>query len=161
MEDALLVEFPQLVGVDAETRQCLFLIGLSILANLVVLDNIGLLIRADDPQPVPQLMLLQELLGQVLQVALGNLSISRLEDNLVGITGDGDSGLSEIVGTAVDLDAVGKVLLKRRHVENLVGDGSRAVNDELAGQFHLLLLSIENQKKEHGRDEISIRKRVI
>jgi hypothetical protein len=96
------------------------------------------------------LVLLQELLGEVLQVTLGEGNVGNNGDLVVSGTGDGNS-LTQVVGTTIDLDTVMKVLLllvqdgvsffsfyvlcvktyKGSGIKDLVVGGTRAVNDKL------------------------------
>jgi hypothetical protein len=56
------------------------------------------------------LVLLQELLGEVLEVTLGESNVSDNGDLVIGRTRDSD-GFTEVVGTTINLDTVVKVLL--------------------------------------------------
>jgi hypothetical protein len=73
-------------------------------------------------------VLLQVLLGQVLQVALGETDIGLDADALI-ITGDLNT-LSEVASSASDLDAGSEELCEVGSVEDLVLDGLGAVNGE-------------------------------
>lgn len=70
--------------------------SLLVILVLVVTDNIveskliDTLGRADDPQPVPELLLLQELLGQVLEVAARELLVRDHLDAAILLVRDGD-----------------------------------------------------------------------
>jgi len=55
------------------------------------------------------LVLLQELLGEVLEVTLGEGNVGNNGDLVVGRARDSDS-LTEVVGTTINLDTVMKVL---------------------------------------------------
>jgi hypothetical protein len=59
-------------------------------------------------------------------------------DLSIALLGDGDC-VSEVSGTALDLDAVVQELLECLDVEDLVVDGLRAVDDELLGDLGALL----------------------
>lgn len=87
-------------------RESLFLIGglLFIIVNVEVAQLISLLISSNDVHEVTQLVLLQELLGQILQVALAELD-GAVDEDLGTVTTDGDS-LAELAGLAVDLELV-------------------------------------------------------
>lgn len=80
-------------------------------------------------QEITQLLLLEVLLGQVLQVSLGERKLSS-DDDLGLVTGNGDLG-AEITGFAVDLDSVVKELLEGGRVEDLVLHWLPAVDGEL------------------------------
>lgn len=126
---------------------CLFFVAflqkensLLVVLSVVIVDNVeelelvDALGGRDDAQPVAELHLLEELLGQVLEVAARqvvvgnnlNLAVARLRDG---------NGLAQVADTAVDLDAVGKVLLEGGDVEDLVAGGLRGVDDELLGRL--------------------------
>lgn len=80
-------------------------------------------------QEITKLGLLQELLGQVLQVALGERKFSSDDD--LGLVG-GDLNLAaKVAGLAVDLDAVVQELVEGGNIEDLVLNGLPAVNSEL------------------------------
>lgn len=102
------------------------LLSLSII-DVEEADLVGVLGGGDDTEPITDLGLLEELLNQVLEVALGEGSLS-LNDDLGLLAGDLDR-LSELAGLSVNLDAglqeVGKVLDGE---EGLSGGG---LNDEL------------------------------
>jgi hypothetical protein len=55
------------------------------------------------------LVLLQELLGEVLEITLGEGNVGNNGDLVVSRTRDSDS-LTEVVGTTINLDTVMKVL---------------------------------------------------
>lgn len=108
---------------------------LVVLVSLVVdnveeLELVDALGGGDDAEPVTELLLLEELLGQVLEVAARelvvgndlNLALALLLDNNV---------VAEVVGAALDLDALLEELLKGGDVENLVGGGLGGVDDVL------------------------------
>lgn len=108
---------------------------LVVLVSLVVdnveeLELVDALGGGDDAEPVTELLLLEELLGQVLEVAARelvvgndlNLALALLLDNNV---------VAEVVGAALDLDALLEELLKGGDVENLVGGGLAGVDDVL------------------------------
>lgn len=99
--------------------------------NIEVLDGIRSLVSGNHTQPVTQLMLLQELLGQVLQVTLGRGDLGGAECNRVILTVNGDATFSQIVGASIHLDTVAQVLFERVHVKDLVVDRCRAVDGEL------------------------------
>jgi hypothetical protein len=55
------------------------------------------------------LVLFQELLGEVLEVTLGESNVGNNSDLVISRTRDGD-GFTEVVGTTINLDTVMKVL---------------------------------------------------
>lgn len=109
----------------------LLLILLVLVANDVVeaelVDTLG---GGDDTEPVTELLLLEELLGQVLEVATGELLVGDDLDLAVVEVGDGD-GLAEVTGAAVNLDAGLEEGGEGRWVEDLVVGWLRSVDDVL------------------------------
>lgn len=67
---------------------------------------------------------------QVLEVATRELLVGDDLDLAVTLLGDLD-GVAEVVGAAINLDAVVKELLEGGDVEDLVAHGLRGVDDEL------------------------------
>jgi hypothetical protein len=100
------------------------------LVDVEVLELEGLLVSGNDTEPVTELVLLQETLGEVLEVTLGERNVGSDGDLGISTTGNLD-GFTKVVGTALDLDAIVKVLLESSGIEDLVVGGTRAVNDEL------------------------------
>lgn len=86
----------------------------------------------DDTEPVTELLLLEELLGQVLEVAARQLVVGNDLDLAVARLLD-DDVVAQVVGAAVDLDAVLEELLEGGDVEDLVASRLRSVDDELLG----------------------------
>jgi hypothetical protein len=113
------------------SRKGLLVILLLVLANNVVeaelVDTLG---GGNDTEPVTELLLLEELLCQVLEVATGEVLVSNDLDLAVVEVGDGD-GLAEVTGAAVDLDARLEEGGEGRRVEDLVVGGLGSVDDEL------------------------------
>jgi hypothetical protein len=110
-----------------------------------------LLIRSDNTEPVTNLVLLQELLGKVLEVTFGESNVGNNSDLVISGTRDGNS-FTEVVGTTINLDTIMKVLFllsgknvsnqairknrkKRTYkgsgIKDLVVSRSRTVNNEL------------------------------
>jgi hypothetical protein len=107
--------------------------------NIVEAELVDALGGGNDTQPVTELLLLEELLGQVLEVATREILV---RDNLnlaVVEVGDGDL-LAEVAGAAVDLDARLQEGGEGRRVEDLVVGGLRSVDDELA--WHVSRLTV-------------------
>jgi hypothetical protein len=86
------------------------LVSLLLVADVEVAQVVGDLGVSDDANEVAQLVLLEELLGQVLQVALGELVLGHNGD-LLALLGNRDQALQLTGLAAVDLDAVVQVLL--------------------------------------------------
>merc|ERR1712137_1359054 len=99
---------------------------LLVILNLVVddveeaelVDTLG---GGNDAEPVTELLLLEELLGEVLQVAAGELLVSNDLDLAITLLGDLDD-LAEVTGAALDLDAVVEELLESLDVKDLIVD---------------------------------------
>lgn len=68
---------------------------------------------------------------QVLEVAAGQVVVGNDLDLAVAGLAD-DDVVAQVVGAALDLDAVLEELLESGHVEDLVVGGLRSVDDELA-----------------------------
>jgi hypothetical protein len=81
----------------------------------------------DNPQPIPQLLLLQELLRQVLEISSTERDMRHDLDLPVSDLLDIDL-VAEIARASLNLDAVVKEFLERRQVEDLVAYGLRAVD---------------------------------
>ncbi|KAH9093063.1 hypothetical protein Ae201684P_008727 [Aphanomyces euteiches] len=120
----------------------LFFIGIFILGvvDVEVTQFVGRLVRGNHVQVVTQLLLLQVLLGQVLQVALGERGDDR-NVQLGLFAGDLDN-VAQDTGLAVHFDAVVQELFERGNVQNLVIDWDRAVNGELQGGLLARLLGL-------------------
>jgi ribosomal RNA-processing protein 12 len=73
--------------------------------NIEELQAVLALTRADDTQPIAQLLLLEELLRQILQVSPAELLVRHDFDAAVADVGDGD-GVAEVPRPAVDFDAL-------------------------------------------------------
>lgn len=86
-------------------------------------------------------MLLEELLGKVLEVTLGELLVGGDGDLGVITTDDGDL-IGQTTSAALDLDAIVEELLESRGIENLVTGGAGAVDDELVGDLLANLLLV-------------------
>lgn len=67
---------------------------------------------------------------QVLEVAAGEIVVGNDLDLAVALLGD-DDVVTEVVGAALDLDAVLEELLEGGDIEDLVVGGLRSVDDEL------------------------------
>ena len=107
----------------------LILIVRFLVVDLEVSELVAVLGVGNHTQPVSQVVLLQVLLGEVLQVSLGEGDVG----------GEGDLGLlplhgellAEVAGLASDLDALLEVLLEVSAVHDTILDGVGAVNEEL------------------------------
>lgn len=128
-----------------EKSKSLLLILIVVLANDVVeaklVDTLG---GGDDTEPVTELLLLEELLCQVLEVATGELLVGDDLDLAVVEVGDGDA-VAEVAGQAVDLDAGLQEGGEGGGVEDLVVGGLRSVDGVL---FAVCQQSPSYRKKE-------------
>lgn len=87
------------------TMHLFLILSLLIVGNVEVTELEGLLVSGNNAQPVTDLVLLQELLGKVLQVALGESNVGNNGDLVITSAGDND-GITQVVGAALNLDAV-------------------------------------------------------
>lgn len=118
----------------------LVLLLLTLLTNNVEeLEGVLALVGGDDTEPVTELLLLEELLGQVLDVATGELLVGNDLDATIAEVGDVDL-LAEVAGEAVDLDALLQEGGEGRGVEDAVVDGLGGVDDELWEESHVSFL---------------------
>jgi hypothetical protein len=123
---------PSLISLcpSSSTKHLLFILLFLILHDIEEPKLIHALTGGHYTQPVTKLLLLQELLGQVLEVAAGELDVRDDFDLIAADLGDGHI-VPEIAGAAFDLDAVMQELLEGADIEDLVGDGLRAVDGKL------------------------------
>lgn len=120
----------------------LVLLLLTLLTNNVEeLEAVLALVGGDDTEPVTELLLLEELLGQVLEVATGELLVSDDLDAAVTEVGDGDA-LAEVAGEAVNLDALLQEGGEGAGVEDTVVHGLGGVDDELFARFVLATFAV-------------------
>lgn len=109
----------------------LVLLLLTLLANDVEeLEGVLALVGGDNTEPVTELLLLEELLGQVLDVTARELLVGDDLDAAVAEVGDVDA-LAEVTGEAVDLDALLQEGGEGGGVEDAVVHGLGGVDDEL------------------------------
>jgi ribosomal RNA-processing protein 12 len=110
---------------------CLLVIVFGLVTNNIEeLEAVLALGGTDDAQPVTELLLLEELLGQVLEVTTAEVLVGHNLDSAIAEVGDGD-GLAEVAGTAVNLDALLQESRKGRRVENAVLGRLGSIDDEL------------------------------
>jgi len=81
----------------------------------------------DHAQPVPQLLLLEEFLGQIFQISPREVDVCDDLDLAIADLADGDV-IAQVARAALDLDAIVQELLEGGEVEDFVGDGLRAVD---------------------------------
>lgn len=111
-------------------KNLFFFFFVFIIGNVEVTKFEGLLVSSDNTEPVTDLVLLQELLGEVLEVTLGEGNVSNNSDLVVSRARDSNS-FTEVVGTTIDLDTVVEVLFESGSVKDLVVGRTGTVNDEL------------------------------
>jgi len=81
-------------------------------------------------------LLLQIAFAQVLELSLAEFEIGRTgHGQLVAVALNDHVARGQLSRLSANLDLVLQVLFELCHVENLVGDGLCAVNDELDGRF--------------------------
>merc|ERR1719228_1604128 len=114
-----------------------------VVVDLEVSQLIAVLCVGNHTQPVPQVVFLQVLLGEVLKVALGEGGGGG-DSNLVLLPDEGDL-LAEVVGFATHLDPLAQVLLEVLAVHDAVLDRVGAVDGELQGQLVLVAASLALQ----------------
>ena len=102
---------------------------LSFLLDVEVLDLVVLLVGGHHVQELPQAVLFQVPLGQVLQVPLREVD-SGIYGHFPVVAGDLDV-VAELAELAVDLDVLAEVLCEVGGVEDLVLDGLGAVDAEV------------------------------
>ena len=98
-------------------------------ADLEVAELVGVLRRGDDVKEITELLLLQVLLGEVLEISLGERKLGS-DVNLGLVTGDGNL-LTEVAGLAVDLDSIVEELLEGRNIEYFVLNRGGTIDGEL------------------------------
>ncbi len=104
------------------------LLFLLVVVDLEVPELVGVLGGGHDAQPVPQVVLLEVLLGQVLEVPLAE-GHGGGEHEPVLLPGEGDV-LAEVARLAADLDALPQVGLEVAAVHDAVLDRVGAVDGE-------------------------------
>jgi hypothetical protein len=89
-----------------------YLLGLFLVGHIEVTELVAVLLVGNYAEEITQLLLLQVLLGQILEITLGHGNMS-LNDNLgLSFLGDSDSG-TEVSGLVVNLYSVAEKLLLR------------------------------------------------
>merc|ERR1711899_650629 len=114
-----------------------------VVVDLKVSQLVAVLGVGNHTQPVPQVVFLQVLLGEVLKVALGEGGGGG-DGDLVLLPDKGDL-LAEVIGFATNLDPPTQVLLEVLAVHDAVLDRVGTVNGELEGQLVLLAASLALQ----------------
>merc|ERR1712060_510276 len=109
----------------------------SVVVDLEVTELVGALVSGDNAEILTHLLLLQVLLGQVLEVALGEVDLG-LNDDVVHVLGDSDS-VSEVAKLSLNLDALSEEIAEISEDDDVILDGELAVDSELVSR--LLALS--------------------
>jgi len=105
---------------------------------------VRILTSSNNTKVIPQLLLLQIPLGQVLELPLGELNVRWSSDSELGtVTNNGNSARGEVGCLSIYLDAVLEVLLEGSYVEYLIVDWGSAVNDEFYRSFLCLDLKYD------------------
>ena len=104
--------------------------------SLVVVDGeelefVDVLIGGDDSQVLTELLFLEVLLGQILEVSLGEGNLA-LNDSGVLVLANGDN-LAKVGLLALNLDVVNEPLDEVSENENVVLNGVSALDDESVG----------------------------
>lgn len=126
----------EVVSLSGNVHLLVVLVGL-VVDNVEEAELVDTLGGGNNTEPVTELLLLEELLGKVLEVTTRKLLVGNDLDLYLALLADLDV-ITEVTGAALDLDAVVEELLESLDVEDLVVDGLRAVDDELLR--HLLVL---------------------
>ena len=102
----LVAQQPSILHVYTPNVSALLVIIIRLVThNVEELQAVLALARADNTQPIPKLLLLEELLRQVLQVPPAELLMRDDFDTSIAEVGDCDS-ITEVACSAVDLDAL-------------------------------------------------------
>merc|ERR1712071_487233 len=114
---------------------CCLLVSIHFLLKTVVeaevLELVRVLGAGHHAQVVTQAVLLQVLLGQVLQVPLAHLDVVACTDGDLALCTLNVQVLAKVLGLAIHLDAVMEELLKVRGLHESILHWVSAVNDEL------------------------------
>lgn len=117
--------------IDKTRTARLLVIILSLISNNVEeLEAVLSLGRADNTQPIAQLLLLEKLLRQVLQVTTRKLLVSHNFNSSITEVGDSDV-VAKVTGAALNLDALLEESRESGRVEDAVLGGLGGVDDEL------------------------------
>ncbi|KAG0595922.1 hypothetical protein M758_UG209700 [Ceratodon purpureus] len=121
-----------------------------VISNVKVpqLIHVPILVGRNHSKPIPHIVFLQVLLGQVFQVSLGESALGGDADAVL-LPSDGD-GAAEHSGLAIDFDAVVKELLEGGDVHDLVLYRLTAVD----GEGLRLLLALRNSGRLPGSDSV-------
>lgn len=122
--------------------KCLLFIFLLLVRKDKVEESklVDVLRGSDNTEPVSERVLLQESLGEVLDVLARELGV---RDNLNLVAGSRHlDSVAKVASSVVDLDVFNKEFLEGGHVDDSIFGVGRAVNDELLSLLLLLLLGL-------------------
>ena len=111
-----------------EQERSLFFLTL-IVVNLEVTELVGGLVGGDNSEIFTHLLLLEVLLGQVLEVSLGEVDVGG-DDDVVLVLANGD-GAAEVTKLSVNLDSLGEEICEIIEDDDVILDGKGAVDGEL------------------------------
>jgi hypothetical protein len=120
----------------ADTSQTQIAVPLLVVLLSLVVDDVEELelvhsLRSrDDAEPVTELHLLKELLGEILEVAAREVVVGNDLDLAIGGLGDLDV-VAKVADAALNLDLLVEKFFEGGDVEDLVACGLRSVDDEL------------------------------
>lgn len=124
---------------DCVHHPLLVILLVGIVDDVEELELVHSLRGRDDAEPVTELHLLEELLGQVLEVTAGQLVVGNDLNLAVALLGD-LNGLAEVADATLNLDLLVQELLEGGDIEDLVARRLRSVDDELLGSLGRLAL---------------------
>ena len=121
--------------------------GSLVILNVEVSEFVVVLAGGNNSQVLLKVLLLQVLLGQVLEVSLGE-GDGGLNDDGGRVLGDGDMG-TEISGLTINLNVLLEVVFEVVKHNDVVFDWQLAVDDELQANLLLLLRSLLDHLLSH------------
>jgi len=131
---------PSVISTHQSINFFLLIILVSVIVNDVEESELVDTLRSrHNTEPIPELLLLEELLGQVLEVSSREVDVRNNLDLSIANLRDLHN-VAEVTDTAVDLDLVLEELLEGGDIEDFVAGGLRGVDDELLSNLCLLAL---------------------
>ena len=122
------------------------------MVNVEVAKLISFLISSNDVHEITQLVLLQELLGQVLQVTLGEVDVT--DDGNLGIGAADFDGGGELAGLAVDLELVVQEVFLQEFFVGMRSNGNEG-NEEKKMKNIFRMEMGDNKQKQKTQSETS------